>query len=123
MRKRTIVSYAQKQLPFNGSGTRAIAAPHKREWRILSGLAAFGVLLTVLYGYFVAASVAEVAFREDAVKDSRALSATLGTLESTYLEKTRGITEGYARSLGYVTSDARVFVPRSSAVSYVPDAQ
>lgn len=120
MHKKNRISYAQAQLPFQGTGTRTVAVPFARERKTLTYLAGVGAVLAVLYGAFVGASVAHVAGREAAVKEARVLSAAVAELEGTYLAETRGITEEYARSLGYVPALNRVFVTRT--VSYAGDA-
>lgn len=115
MRRKSLISYAQSQLPFEGLASRAIATPFRRERSFLYMLGVSGIMLSVLYGYFVMASVSHVAAREMLIKESRNLAVDVAGLESSYLLKTRGITEEYARQLGYVAPESRVFVTRQTA--------
>jgi hypothetical protein len=118
MRKKTLISYAQGQLQFRGSPTRALVVPFLLERRMIMGIGAAIIMLSVVYGYCVAVSVAEVGARASALRAARALSADVATLESQYLAQTRGITEEYARSLGFVTPSGKTFVTRQEVVSY-----
>lgn len=118
MHKKKLISYAQGQLAFRGTPTRAIAVPFLLERRMVLGLGVVAVCLSVIYGYCVAMSVAEVGARAQALKNMRSLSAEVATLESQYLSQTRGITEEYARSLGYVAPTDKTFVARQNVVSY-----
>ena len=121
MPKRTKISYAQKELPFNGA-TRAIREPFTLEWRVVGALVALLLVLVLLYGYALVSSIAHVSLRESALKESRALAAERASLESQYLAKTGGITEKYARTLGYTDVGERVFLDRA-ALSYAPNAR
>ena len=72
MRKRLRISHTQSTLPFNESRTRALATPFQRERRALVVLGALVVATIVVYGTCVAASVREIALRQDALVTSRA---------------------------------------------------
>lgn len=124
MKRKSKISYAQAQLKFEGTQARALAVPLKRERQILIIAASVCMLFVLAYGYFVAASVAQAGARTTAIKQTNAASADLATLEAQYLDKTRGITEEYAHAEGYVASTRKVFVERSTVVSYAtPDAR
>jgi hypothetical protein len=123
MTKRSKVSYAQAPLPFAGSQTRLIQDPLKREWQALSAVGAIAALLLITYGYCVVNSIAQVSMRESALKESRVLAAERATLEGSYLNESRGITLAYARAEGYQDATNKVFVTRTSALSYVGDAR
>lgn len=112
------ISYAQKQLPFSGTGTRLVAEPLKREWRAVTIAGAAFLIVALAYGYTVVNSIAQVTLRESAYQASRTLAAERAGLEGQYLEKTRGITEVYARRIGFETPRERVFVTRFPALSY-----
>ncbi len=122
MTKRQKISYAQKQLPF-AVQSRALAEPFRREWRAVSLAAGLALALSVLYGYAVVSSIAHVSYRESALKEVRALTTERGSLEQAYLAKTSGITEKYARGLGYGDTKERIFVARPDTLSYAPDAR
>lgn len=122
MTKKNKISYAQKPLPFAGQ-SRALAEPLKREWRAVSIATALVLVLSVLYGYAVVSSIAHVSYREAARKEVRALTTERGSLEQAYLVKTSGITETYARTLGYRDPQERIFVARPETLSYAPDAR
>lgn len=122
MTKRQKVSYAQKQLPFAGE-SRVVVAPLRREWRAVTLAAAVGMVCSVLYGYAVVNSIAQVSYRESALKEVRTLTTARGTLEQAYLVKTSGITEAYARTLGYSDAQEKIFVSRPGTLSYAPDAR
>lgn len=122
MPKRTKVSYAQRQLPFSGSAERALKEPFKIEWRVIAVSVALLVVLVVAYGYALVNSIAQVSLRESVLKETRALAAERATLEGTYLSKTGGITEKYARTLGYQDVGERVFISKA-ALTYAPDAR
>jgi hypothetical protein len=123
MTKGNRVSYAQKQLPFAGESRRAIAEPFKREWLAVTIAGAAVLTVSILYGYAVVNSIAQVSLRESALKETRALVATRASLEGEFLAKTSGITEEYARSLGYRDSHERVFVTLPRTLSYAENAR
>ncbi len=120
MTKKHKISYAQKELPF-AADTRAIRNPFTREWHALTVAALILIALVLVYGYSLVNSIAQVSLREAALKESRALAAERATLEGAYLAKTNGITEEYARALGYQDVDERIFL--SKALSYASDAR
>lgn len=122
MHKRTKISYAQPQLPFNGTG-RVLVSPFAREQKIVITLSTVLAALVIIYAVCIGFSVAHVAAREDALRASRALSADIATMESNYFAEARGITEEYARQSGFVASEARTFIPRLSTVSYASNAR
>lgn len=122
MTKKNKISYAQKPLPFAGQ-SRVLAEPLKREWRAVSIATALVLVLSVLYGYAVVSSIAHVSYRETARKEVRALTTERGSLEQAYLVKTSGITETYARTLGYRDPQERIFVARPETLSYASDAR
>lgn len=123
MAKRRRISYAQKQLPFDGTGNRLIQEPLKREWQLVTAAGVALIVAALFYGYTVVNSIAQVSLRESALKESRTLAAEIATQEGVYFEKTRGITLQYARQSGYQEPDDRVFVTRQWALSYAPDAR
>lgn len=113
MARKQRVSYAQAQLPFAGSA-RAIRDPLKREWQIVGMLASSVLVLAVLYGYTVVASIAHVSLREDAHQEARQLSAVRARLEGEYLAETRILTKSFALEKGFVEPQVRVFVTRDA---------
>ncbi len=121
MPKRTKISYAQKELPFNGT-TRVLRNPFTLEWRVIGALVAVLSVLVLIYGYALVSSIAHVSLRESALKESRAIAAERASLESQYLAKTGGITEKYARTLGFTDVGERVFVEKA-ALSYASNAR
>ena len=123
MPKRNRVSYAQKALPFANSERRVIAEPLRREWFAVSVAGACVLAFSLLYGYVVVNSIAQVSLRESALKEVRLLTAERASLEGTYLAKSSGITEEYARRLGYSDSKNRVFVALPRALSYAENAR
>jgi hypothetical protein len=122
MPKRQKVSYAQKSLPFVGQG-RTVAPPMRREWRAVALAGASVLVLAVLYGYAVVSSIAHVSYRESALEEARLLTSERSTLEGAYLAKTSGITEQYARSVGYRDASDKVFISEQRTLSYAPDAR
>lgn len=122
MRRKIKVSYAQTQIPFSGTA-RALISPFARERKAMIALASIAVLMSVAYSICITLSITHVAAREDALRASRALSADIATRESQYFAEARGITEEYARGLGYVPSKSRTFITRLDTVSYAPDAR
>ena len=116
------ISYAQKQLPFSGAA-RPLIEPLRRERMIV--LLSLGALFVtaLVYGYCVVGSIAQVSLRESARTELKALTAERAELEGTFLEKTRGITLEYARTLGYQEAKEKVFVTRPSVLSYARDAR
>jgi len=120
MTKKNKISYAQKELPFNGEA-RALKHPLTCEWQALTAATLILIALVLVYGYSLVNSIAQVSLRETALKESRALAAERATLEGTFLAKTNGITEEYARSLGYQDVGERIFL--SKALSYASDAR
>lgn len=123
MPKRNTISYAQAQLAFSGTDRRAVRQPFEREWRVVYVAGACLLAVSLVYGYAVVSSIAEVSLRESARKEVRTLTALRGTLESEYLAKTNGITETYARTLGYRDPVSRVFYERPTALSYETHAR
>ena len=117
------ISYAQKQLPFAGAGTRPLAEPLKREWTAVGIAGAALLTVSMVYGYCVVNSIALVSLRESARSELKLLAAERAQLEGTFLEKTRGITLEYARSIGYTDAHERIFVTRPSVLSYARDAR
>ena len=122
MPKRKLISYEQRELPFNGASGRVIREPFGLEWKVLSIVGGVLLLLGLVYGYALVNSIAQVSLRESALKEVRALSAQKATLEGAYLAKTGGITEKYARTLGYQDVGERVFIQKTT-LSYASDAR
>lgn len=123
MPKRNRVSYAQRALPFSGTAERIVADPLKREWLTVYAVGGLVLLSSILYGYAVVNSIAQVSLRESALKEVRLLTATRASLEGQLLAQTSGITEEYARSLGFRDTHERVFVSLPRALSYAADAR
>lgn len=123
MPTRNRVSYAQKALPFTNSARRAIAVPLRREWFAVTVAGAIVLVVSLFYGYAVVNSIAHVSLRESALKEVRLLTAERASLEGTYLAKSSGITEEYARMLGYADTRQRVFVALPRALSYAENAR
>lgn len=117
------ISYAQKGLPFAGQGARAIADPLKREWFAVYLMTAFVLVSSIAYGYGVVQSIAQVSIREAALKEVRLLTAERASLESALLAQTSGITEEYARTLGFRDTTNRVFVSLPRTLSYADNAR
>ncbi len=123
MPKRFKISYAQRALPFDGTRSRTLREPLKREWQALS-ISGFLLLSVMLfYGYSVVNSIAQVAARESALKEVRVLAAERAVLEEQYLAKARGITEVYATRRGFSEPTERVFVTRAAPLTYASDAR
>lgn len=114
--KKFILSTSQNALPFGRnrakSGVFAYAGPFER--RLLASVGAFLATVAVLYVYFVMASVAHVAEREEVSKNVAQISAEVARLEASYFTRSHAITESYARSLGFVNAKGRVFVEKTS---------
>lgn len=72
------------------------------------------IALVILYTYFVMFSIFHVVAREDALRQSEVLADKVAMLEQQYLEKSQRLTEGYARSLGFVSSSSRSFIERTT---------
>ena len=123
MRKKNRVSYAQTQLPFDGRGSRSLVVPLRRERQLLAACGVAAGILAVMYGSFVGVSIAAVAEREHASSEARTLTATVAGLERSYLAETRGITEGYAKELGFVPAKDRVYVTRLDPAQYALNAR
>ncbi|MBU6310431.1 hypothetical protein KGO06_00655 [Patescibacteria group bacterium] len=122
MPSRTKVSFAQKQLPFTAVA-RPIADPLKRERIAVCTAGAFILLSCVLYGYAIVSSIAEGSFRESAQSSVQLLSAERASLEGSVLAARSGITEEYARSLGFQPVTDRVFVQAPATLSYAEHAR
>lgn len=123
MPKRNRISYAQKSLPFAGETRRTIAEPLRREWTVVTVAGVLVVFVSILYGYAVVNSIAQVSLRESALKEVRTLTAERASLEGQFLAKTSGITEEYARTLGYRDPKDRVFIAVPQALSYAENAR
>jgi hypothetical protein len=123
MPKRNRISYAQKPLPFAGESRRMLVEPLRREWTAVTVAGALVLTVSVLYGYAVVSSIAQVSLRESALKETRVLTAERALLEGEFLSKTSGITEEYARSLGYRDAHERVFVTMPRTLSYAENAR
>ena len=70
--------------------------------RSIAALAGIGALSVFLYGALLLGAVAHAAGRTQAEKSVRALSAQVGTLESSYLAQTRVISPALAAAKGFV---------------------
>jgi len=116
-RRRTFkISKDQRALPFRGAraqtGILSYATPIER--RVILVLSVLLFSFGVLYTYFVMASVAHVAAREEISRKVALTSAEVARLEASYLASSQGITEAYARSLGFVKEKNRIFVEKTS---------
>lgn len=110
------ISKEQKTLPFSGrrAQTGILSYASVLELRILFILSCLLFVSGVLYTYFVMASVAHVAEREEIGREVALTSAEVARLEATYLKNSQNITESYARSLGFVKAKNRIFIEKTS---------
>lgn len=104
---------AQNPLPFRNAtsaGLFAYARPLERRFVVFLG---FGFLiLSALYVYFLLSSIVHVVERQELRGQSSKASAEVASLEAKYLAHTEGITEAYARSVGFVAAQNEIFVKR-----------
>lgn len=107
----------QEALPFRGSRTGLFAYAHPLERRAFLLFGGLIAVLSVLYVYFVIASIMDVAGREEISLQSTKLSAEVASLEAQYFAKTHLITEAAAREHGFVAITNRSFVERAASVS------
>jgi len=115
-RRRTFkISKDQRVLPFGEkraqTGILLYATPIER--RILAVLSVLLFSFGVLYTYFVMASVAHVAEREEMSRTVAIASVEVARLETAYLARFQNITESYARSLGFVKETKRIFIEKT----------
>ncbi len=122
--RRTKISFAQTQLPFAGNRTRSLVVPLLLERRAIMSLSLALVAAIAVYGVCIALSINEVAARQTTLKESRVVATEVAELEGAYLALQRGITEEYARGMGFVAGADRTFVSVSSAqLTYGSDAR
>ena len=107
----------QDVLPFRRREAGVLSYATELERRIFFSAGAALAVLVVLYIYFVVASIAHVAARQELLSKISAAQAEVGTLETAYFKKTAGITESYAEELGFVTPSKNVFVERDAALT------
>jgi hypothetical protein len=112
------ISESQGRLPFNrpqNGGILAFAYPIERKLIGILGISF--VVLSILYIYFMISSVTHVAARRELAKVASEKAAKVADLETAYLAQTNGITDSYAKSLGYVAVQEKYFAERGSVVS------
>lgn len=112
------ISLDQRVLPFKAagrSGILAYALPWER--RLIAGIAASLVTLSILYVYFVIASIVHVAAMQNLMGQVTDAKNAVSQLETTYFAKSNIITEQYAESLGYVATANTAFVSQNTALS------
>lgn len=116
MPKKFIIPDFQAKLPLSGAGRRR-GAGLLIERRLFALAGFFLVFAVALYLVFIIQSVSHVVARESLARENARLSASVSRLERDYLAQTGLITESYARSLGFVTPRARVFLETTSSLS------
>lgn len=84
------------------------------ERKVFFGVGVLILALALLYTYFVAFSIAYVVEREELSHKAAVVSEEAVRLEKRYLERSQGITELSARSLGLVPAESRIFVERQT---------
>lgn len=114
MPKKIAISENQRRLPFATHSPGAVFATERRLVTFFSLLFAATV---VLYAYCIVASVSHVAMRESLARDNAALADTIAVLEQDYLARGSGITETYARTLGFVSISSQVYLTRSPSLT------
>ncbi len=107
----------QEALPFRGSRTGLFAYAHPLERRAFFLFGGLIAVLSVLYVYFVIASIMDVAAREEISQSATKTSAQVAALEAKCLSETHAITESAARDRGFVSIKDRSFVERADSVS------
>ncbi len=120
---RTKISHTQRQLPLVGNVGRTLKPPLRIEKRIFALSVLSLVVSAACYGSLVALTVVNAAARQSLVRDMEQLTAQNSTLEAAYLAGTRDITEEFARTQGYVTSEKRTFVTRQATLTYSSNAR
>lgn len=113
MPKKVHISENQAHLPFSTRSRGAFVL--ERQFILALGL--FVGVLIVAYAYFIVASVSHTAAREGLARESAVLSGDVAVLEREYLARGSSITEAYARSLGFVTPSAQVFLTRAGSLT------
>ncbi len=109
----------QDRLPFSRTRQSGILVyAHPRERQALAVLGILAIVFSTFYIYFMISSVVHVAARQELAQQASRASADVAALETTYLERTEGITESYAKSLGYVAVNDQVFVEKENVVSF-----
>ena len=114
--RKITLSRSQAALPFGGGrGKRGVFSyASALETRLISSMFTLLIFAGVCYVYFVMASVAHVAQREEMSKEVTRTSAEVARLEASYLSASQKITESYARSLGFVSVSNKVFIEKTS---------
>ena len=106
----------QDVLPFRRS-EGIFAEANLLERRMLWFVGVSLTILVVLYIYFVVASIAHVAAQQQLLGTISKEKAQVAVLETSYFSKTEGITESYARSLGFVPPARKDYVERNTALT------
>ena len=107
----------QESLPFRGGRTGLFAYAHPLERRTFFLFGGLIAVLSVLYVYFVIASIMDVAAREEISQNATKTSAEVASLEAKYLAGTHAITESAAKDRGFVSIKDRSFVEKAASVS------
>ena len=84
------------------------------EKRVLFGMLGFLSLLSILYVYFVALSIAHAVEREELVHRAAVHSEEVAALERQYLLASNGLSESVAYTAGYVPVSKKLYVERGS---------
>lgn len=92
--------------------TTSHSATLRMEKKTLFGLGITLIALAALYSYFVMLSIVYAAEREELVSLSHSVSEEVSDLERKYLSYSNTMTEGAARSHGFVAISSRLFVER-----------
>lgn len=112
------ISLDQRMLPFKAVGRNGILA-YALPWerRLVAGIVASLIALSVLYVYFVIASIVHVAAMQSLMGQVTDAKNAVSQLETSYFAKSDTITEQYAESLGYVAAGDTAFVSQNTALS------
>lgn len=90
------------------SAARALERVDVREVIFRASLTVIAASL-LIYGYFIAATVADVIARAHAEKMTATLNTEVSRLESTYLAQSAGITRTFASAQGYTEARGTLF--------------
>lgn len=97
---------------MNSPSARTLSFQYEK--RILAALGVLMLVLAVLYGYFLAFSIAHTVERERLVQASEQVVDRVASLEHQYLSRANKMTERVAYAAGFVPVSDRLYVERGA---------
>lgn len=93
--------------------TKAQANVYKEESRLFYGALCLFFFASLLYMYFVSASVVNVVMRKEVDHQIASLSTEISKLEEAYIEKQHNLSIAIATHRGFVVADEKIFVDKT----------